>query len=41
VIASAALVAGDWLEVVVTVNAGTGALGTGLFWELEIDEDAQ
>jgi hypothetical protein len=41
VIASAALVAGDFLEVVVTVNAGTGALGTGLFWELEIDEDAQ
>lgn len=40
-IASAGLVAGDWLEVVVTVNPGTGTLGTGLYWELEVDEDAQ
>jgi len=39
-IASPSLVAGDWLEVVVTVNAGTGSLGTGLYWDLEIDEDA-
>jgi len=40
-IASAGLVVGDWLEVVVTANAGTGTLGTGLFWQVEIDEDPQ
>ena len=40
-IASAALSVGDWLEVVVTANAGTGSLGSGLFWQVEIDEDPQ
>jgi hypothetical protein len=38
-ISTPGLVVGDWLEVVVTVDAGTGALGTGLYWELEVDED--
>jgi len=35
-----ALVAGDLLEVVVAVNAGTGALGTGLFVQVKSREDA-
>lgn len=37
-IASAGLVAGDVLSVVVTVNAGTGSLGTGLFYSAVIRE---
>jgi len=39
-ISSSAVAAGDLLEVVVAVNAGSGALGTGLFIELEVDETA-
>ena len=35
------LVAGDVLTVVVAVNAGTGALGTGLFASVNWKEDAQ
>lgn len=37
---STALVANDFLEVVVTVSAGTGTLGQGLVVELEVDEKA-
>jgi hypothetical protein len=33
------VVAGDLLEIVTTVNAGTGALGTGLFAIATIEED--
>lgn len=33
------LVAGDWLEVVITISAGTGTLPTGVFVQLEIDQD--
>jgi hypothetical protein len=33
--------AGDLLEVVVTVNAGTGTLGTGLFVNVVVSEDGQ
>ena len=39
-LSSTALVAGDFLEVVVAVNAGTGALGTGLCVQIELNEDA-
>ncbi len=38
VFSATAVVAGDFLEAVVTVNAGTGALGTGLCVQLELDE---
>ncbi len=38
---TAGLVDGDVLEVVVAVDAGTGALGTGLFAEVVVHEDAQ
>jgi len=34
------VVAGDLLEAVVTVSAGTGTLGTGLYGYVEVDEDA-
>lgn len=34
-----ALVAGDWLETVVTVSAGTGTLPTGLFIQVQVSED--
>lgn len=37
-LASSALVAGDWLEVVITATAGGGTLGTGFFCEAIIDE---
>ncbi len=33
------VVAGDWIEVVISVSAGTGTLPTGLFVQVEIDED--
>ena len=33
------LVAGDWVEVVITISAGTGTLPTGVFVQLEIDQD--
>lgn len=39
-LAGTVLVAGDVLTVVVAVNAGTGALGTGLFAEVVLREDA-
>jgi len=35
-----ACVQGDVFELVVTVNAGTGALGAGLFWSLTLEETA-
>jgi hypothetical protein len=34
-------VAGDVLEVAVTVTAGTGTLGKGVFATLTVHEDAQ
>ena len=40
VIDTATLAADDVLEVVVTVNAGTGTLGQGLFVNLDLYEDA-
>lgn len=40
-VTTSALAAGDLLEVVVTASAGTGALGTGLFAVLTVEEDAQ
>lgn len=33
------VVVGDWIEVVITVSAGTGTLPTGVFVQVEIDED--
>jgi hypothetical protein len=33
------VVADDWIEVVISVSAGTGTLPTGLFVQVEIDED--
>ena len=33
------LVAADWLDVVITVSAGTGTLPTGVFVQVEIDQD--
>lgn len=33
------LVAADWLEVVITISAGTGTLPTGVFVQVEIDQD--
>jgi len=39
-IATPGLVAGDVLEVAVTVNAGTGALGSGVFAALTVHEEA-
>jgi len=38
--AKVTLAAGDVLEVVVTVNAGTGTLGDGFFCRLVVNEDA-
>lgn len=38
-IASAGLVAGDWLEAVVVATAGGGTIGTGLFVSLGLNED--
>jgi hypothetical protein len=40
-IASAGLLAGDVLEIVITVTPGTGTLGEGLFAALTIHEKAQ
>lgn len=40
-IASAALVAGDWLEAVITATAGGGTLGTGFFCQVDVQEDPQ
>lgn len=34
-----AVVASDWLEIVITATAGGGTIGTGLFCEVVIDED--
>lgn len=39
-VATAAYAAGDVIEQVVTVNAGTGVLGQGLFLDLDLDEGA-
>jgi hypothetical protein len=39
-ISNSSLVDGDWLDVVVTADAGAGAVGTGLLVALELDEDA-
>lgn len=39
-ILTTAAVAGDWFDAVITATAGGGTLPTGVFWELEIDEDA-
>jgi hypothetical protein len=33
------LVAGDWVEVAITISAGTGTLPTGVFIQVEIDQD--
>lgn len=33
------LAVGDWLEVVITISAGTGTLPTGIFVQVEIDQD--
>lgn len=33
------VVAGDWIEVVITIAAGTGTLPTGVFVQVEIDEN--
>jgi hypothetical protein len=33
------LVAGDWLEAVITISAGTGTLPTGVFVQVEIDQN--
>lgn len=38
-ISSTALVAGDWLEIVITATVGTGTLPTGVFARLLLDED--
>jgi len=38
---TAGLVDGDVLEVVIVATAGTGTLGTGLFYTLRLNEDAQ
>ncbi len=38
-ISSSALVAGDWLDVAITISAGTGTLPTGLFVQMEIDQN--
>lgn len=40
-VATTSLSSNDVLEVVVTVNAGTGTLGTGVFAALTVHEDAQ
>lgn len=40
-LASTSVVVGDVLEIVTAVNAGTGALGTGLFAAVTLEEDAQ
>tara|TARA_R110000868_G_scaffold42858_2_gene144561 strand:- start:235 stop:729 length:495 start_codon:yes stop_codon:yes gene_type:complete len=32
-------VAGDWFEVVITATVGTGTLPTGVFCQLEVDQD--
>lgn len=37
-ISSSVLAIGDWLEVVITISAGTGTLPTGLFVQIEIDQ---
>jgi hypothetical protein len=39
-LADTTAVVGDVFEVSVTATAGTGTLGSGLGWQLEIDEDA-
>lgn len=33
------VVAGDWIEVVITISTGTGTLPTGVFVQVEIDEN--
>jgi hypothetical protein len=40
VLSVTALAAGDLLEVVIAVDAGTGTLGTGLFVQVKLREDA-
>ena len=40
-IATAPIVDGDVLEVVIVATVGTGALPTGLFYNLRLNEDAQ
>lgn len=37
-VTSAAFVAGDWFEVVITATIGTGTLPTGVFVQLEVDQ---
>jgi hypothetical protein len=39
-ISSVTVVAGDVLEIIVTVNAGTGALGNGVFAYVDLFEEA-
>jgi hypothetical protein len=41
VLADGDLETGDWVDLVVVATVGTGALGTGLLVEVEIDETAQ
>ena len=38
-VTSSAFVAGDWFEVVITATIGTGALPTGVFVQLEVDQN--
>jgi len=38
-ITSSAFVAGDWFEVVITATANTGTLPTGVFVQLEVDQN--
>ena len=40
-VSSASVVAGDVLEVAITVTAGTGTLGEGVFAALTLEEKAQ
>jgi hypothetical protein len=39
VVGGGGFLAGDWLECVITVSAGTGTLPTGVFIQLEVDQD--
>lgn len=38
-VTSSAFVAGDWFEVVITATANTGTLPTGVFVQLEVDQN--
>jgi len=38
-VTSSAFVAGDWFDVVITATVGTGTLPTGVFVQLEVDQN--